>query len=120
MATRRLLKTALALYTATYFVTFRKITGRSMSPCLNPNTDKERDIVAVDAWTPAVRATGLFDPYIPEKGSIVLATHPEHYNLTIVKRVAATAGEYVGSVQVPLGSVWLASDEPHHSILWLT
>ncbi|KAI8899905.1 peptidase S24/S26A/S26B/S26C [Globomyces pollinis-pini] len=87
------------------FATFSAIEGRSMSPTLNPNTDKCRDIVLV-LKTKQV-----------ERNKIYLLTHPNNPNLTLIKRIVGEETDlfWFGgkSVNVPEGAIWVESDEPY-------
>lgn len=85
-----------------------KVKGRSMSPALNPNTDKERDVLLLLRGHRGVR-----------KGDVVAFVSPFDPSLKLIKRVAAVAGDVVYNEQgkqgrkrflVPHGKVWLLSD----------
>ena len=62
------------------YVGITSITGRSMSPTLNPNTDTEKDVCLI--WK-----TNFVNV-----GDIVSFMHP-FMNIAVVKRVTAIAGE---------------------------
>ena len=86
-----------------------KVKGRSMAPTLNPNTDKERDLVLVwRRWWPL------------RINDVVVFTDPSDPSLQLVKRVAALPGDVVINPNnrigestrflVPEGRVWVLSD----------
>lgn len=86
-----------------------KVKGRSMSPALNPNTDKERDVLLVR------RGHGYL-----RKGDVVVVISPFDPSLKLIKRVAGVAGDVVYNENgkpglkrflVPHGRVWLLSDD---------
>ena len=84
-----------------------------MSPTLNPNVDKERDICLVWKLTYSPQ-TGL------KKGDIVTFIHPFDPMMTLVKRVAGLESDFVtgkkGSLVVPAGKMWVRSDESFRGI----
>ncbi|KAJ3330804.1 hypothetical protein HDU91_003496 [Kappamyces sp. JEL0680] len=81
-----------------------------MSPVLNPNIDRERDVCLV--WKLIYSPeTGL------KKGDICTFVHPFKPDKILVKRVAGLERDFVrtaahGTIMVPAGRLWAKSDEP--------
>lgn len=84
------------------------IQGRSMSPTLNPLSDKEGDVVLV------LKTNGV------KNGDIVFFSHPSDIGLSLVKRVKGMQNELCifrgKSFAIPPGHFWAQSDEPFRSI----
>jgi signal peptidase I len=85
------------------YVTVSAISGRSMSPTLNPHTDKERDIVLI--WkTDNVQVNEL-----------CFFLNPFDAGMSLVKRVTGLEGDWMfyrnRHATVPTGHVWVQADE---------
>ncbi|KAF8341301.1 uncharacterized protein EI90DRAFT_2905541 [Cantharellus anzutake] len=95
--------------------TLKTVSGRSMSPTLNPDTSKFADVVFVNRWIPQV--TNKFS-----RGEVVVLKSPVNNEL-IVKRIIALEGDVVQTlppypdtlVRIPKGHAWVEGDEPFHS-----
>jgi signal peptidase I len=78
-----------------------------MSPTLNPNDDKERDVVLV-LKTNQVNIN-----------DICLLKHPMDLNLTLIKRIRGLPGDWAfyqnRGQTVPEGFVFVQSDEPYRT-----
>ena len=111
----------------TFHFNTAKVQGRSMQPTLNPHTDRKTlDILLISIRNP-------FKKQNLTPGNIIVLTHPQKRNLTLVKRIrqlgpttvyiqrdkssAAANSKAQGSfVDVPEGFCWVESDEPHVGI----
>ena len=76
------------------------IKGRSMSPLVNPNIDKERDILLT-------RVTKN-----PQVGDIVIFKSKSNPELLMCKRVVALEGDFGtdrngNPIQIPVGRIWV-------------
>ncbi|KAI8913636.1 peptidase S24/S26A/S26B/S26C [Gorgonomyces haynaldii] len=90
--TSKLIKTGLSLYFVSFFVQPRVIEGRSMQPTLNPNKEKQSDIVIMDTLTPFLLQYGWQIPF--DRNAIVICDHP-HENVEICKRITHIEGDVV-------------------------
>jgi signal peptidase I len=90
------------------FITIIPVKGRSMSPLLNPNDDKERDIVLV------------FKTNNVNINDICILKHPMDMNLSLIKRIRGLPGDWAyfqnRGQTVPEGFVWVQSEEPYRAI----
>lgn len=113
---RGALTSAATVFVASHFISVRRVSGRSMSPTINPNTHLDRDIILFDTLTPLLVFLGLI-PYgytdITAKNGykasqIILFTHPEDCNMELVKRI-----HFVNDSEA---SLFVLGDEPYKSI----
>ena len=79
------------------------ITGRSMSPTLNPLHQKTSDIVLLNKFSSI------------KPNDIVVLIHPNYPDKLIVKRVTRMNGHYNGG-DGEIASVFVESDEPFHGM----
>jgi len=96
--------------------TLMSVTGRSMSPTLNPHTSRMNDVVVIDRWHTFPRCKW-------RRGEVVVLRSPTTNEL-IVKRILALEGDKVHTlppypdavVRIPGGHVWVEGDEPFHTL----
>ncbi|KAL9041239.1 MAG: hypothetical protein Q9180_001415 [Flavoplaca navasiana] len=92
------------------------VTGRSMYPFLNTDSDRRltRDVVAVSMWNPT---KGL------RRGDIVVFRSPSNPDKVAIKRIIALEGDSVltrdpypiPQQEVSLGHIWVEGEHPEHT-----
>mmetsp|Transcript_15333 Transcript_15333/g.39466 ORF Transcript_15333/g.39466 Transcript_15333/m.39466 type:complete len:179 (-) Transcript_15333:1746-2282(-) len=97
-------------------VCIRPVEGRSMQPVLNPEAAPgavpSRNWVLVNRW--AALSVSLM------RGDVVILTHPEKKDVSVVKRIVAFEGDVIKTngykkqqyLKIPVGHCWVEGDHP--------
>ncbi|KAI8326262.1 LexA/Signal peptidase [Martensiomyces pterosporus] len=107
-----------AVFITDNVVSLQMISGRSMQPALNPDSNQlRRDVVVVDKM---VRGSLSWSSL--KRGDIITFTSPTDPDLLLVKRIIAMPHDCVvplgkpdSFVRVPKGHCWVEGDESFHS-----
>ncbi|KAJ2579943.1 hypothetical protein GGH95_002847, partial [Coemansia sp. RSA 1836] len=107
-----------AIFVTDNVVSLQMISGRSMQPALNPDSNLlRRDVVLVDRMV-----QGEMAPRRLRRGDIVTLVSPYDPDLLLVKRIIAMPHDCVvplgkpnSFVRVPKGHCWVEGDESFHS-----
>ncbi|KAF8296928.1 LexA/Signal peptidase [Clavulina sp. PMI_390] len=97
-------------------ITFMNVSGRSMSPTLNPDAHRMNDVIVIDKWHTLPGNKW-------KRGEVVVLRSPTTDRL-IIKRIIALEGDKVSTlppypdpvVTIPEGHVWVEGDEPFHTL----
>ncbi|KAJ1961963.1 hypothetical protein GGI12_002942 [Dipsacomyces acuminosporus] len=107
-----------AIFLTDNVVSLQMISGRSMQPALNPDSNRLRsDVVVLDKMVKGSMSWGSL-----KRGDIVTFTSPFDPDLLLVKRIIALPHDCVvplgkpdSFVRVPKGQCWVEGDESFHS-----
>ncbi|KAJ2679634.1 hypothetical protein GGI25_001324 [Coemansia spiralis] len=118
VAVRAIAAASVVVFVNDNIVSLQMITGRSMQPALNPDSNRLwRDIVLVDRYVQGHLSTRRL-----QRGDIVVFTSPFNHDRVVVKRIIALPHDCViprsdshAFVRVPPGHCWVEGDESFHS-----
>ncbi|KAJ2834396.1 hypothetical protein GGI24_000401 [Coemansia furcata] len=107
-----------AIFVTDNIVSLQMISGRSMQPALNPDSNRLwRDVVLVDRMVQGEMALRRL-----KRGDVVTLVSPTDPDLLLVKRIIAMPHDCVvplgnpnSFVRVPKGHCWVEGDESFHS-----
>ncbi|KAJ2750104.1 hypothetical protein GGI19_005294 [Coemansia pectinata] len=107
-----------AIFVTDNIVSLQMISGRSMQPALNPDSNRLwKDVVLVDRMV-----QGEMAPRRLHRGDVVTLVSPSNPDLLLVKRIIAMPHDCViplgkpnSFVRVPKGHCWVEGDESFHS-----
>ncbi|KAJ2157714.1 hypothetical protein GGF46_004317 [Coemansia sp. RSA 552] len=108
---------SVAIFVTDNVLSLQMISGRSMQPALNPDSNcLKRDVVLVDKAVKGEMAKRL------RRGDIVTLASPTNPDRLLVKRIVAMPhdcvvplGQSDSFVRVPVGHCWVEGDESYHS-----
>ncbi|KAI9248653.1 LexA/Signal peptidase [Sporodiniella umbellata] len=103
-----------AIFFLDHGYSYSKVTGRSMQPTFNPDSNQLRkDIVLLDRFS--------VHSHEYRRGQVVMLTSPLDPNRLITKRIIGLPGDMVQplrkkeKVAIPQGHCWIEGDETFHS-----
>ncbi|KAJ2769073.1 hypothetical protein IWQ57_003263 [Coemansia nantahalensis] len=108
---------SVGLFVVDNMASLQMVTGRSMQPALNPDSNRlRRDVVLVDKMVRGELAERL------RRGDIVTLASPFDPDRRLVKRIVALPHDCIvplgrpdALVRVPKGHCWIEGDESFHS-----
>ncbi|KAJ2491618.1 hypothetical protein IWW37_002185 [Coemansia sp. RSA 2050] len=108
----------IAIFVTDNIMSLQMISGRSMQPALNPDSNRLwKDVVLMDRMV-----QGEMAPRRLQRGDVVTLVSPSDPDLLLVKRIVAMPHDCVvplgkpnSFVRVPKGHCWVEGDESFHS-----